>query len=64
MKKTYLIEITSTDPERNNFLKEKRINIMNERFYCLDKANGFCKRLNETEAFRFYKETARVIREI
>lgn len=64
MKHTYIINITSTDTDRNEFLRSEGLNTLNVRFYCRDEAERFCRSLNETESFLFYKETAHITREI
>lgn len=63
-KKTYIIEITSEDPDRNAFIKEIRINKMNEPFYNREEAQAFCDKLNDTVAFKYYQQTANIIKEI
>ena len=63
MKQTYIIEITSTDEARDQFLRDERLNIMRERFHNIDEANAFVAELNSTTAFKAYNETA-IVRDV
>lgn len=58
MKHTYIIEITSADDARNEFLKAEGLNLMRERFHNDQEAEAFVQELNSTSAFKHYSETA------
>ena len=64
MKHTYIIEITSTLNARNAYLIAEKVNMLNERFHDRREAQDFCDTLNNTTAFKFYHETAKIVREI
>lgn len=59
-KHTYIISVTSPDPERNAELKRLKLDRMIERFHNRKEAEAFCRDLNHTGAFCFYREKATV----
>ena len=62
MKKTYIVEITSEDSERDLFLKGERIASLNLRLSSDEEAQNFVDGLNETDTFKYYKQTAKIVR--
>ena len=62
MRKTYIIEITSTDAERDAYIKAEGLNMNNGRFHNDEEAQNFVDGLNKTDTFKYYKQTARIIR--
>lgn len=58
MKRTYIIEITSTDDTRDAYLRISGLNLLRERFHNDQEAEAFTAELNNSAAFKAYNETA------
>jgi len=61
MKRLYKLEITSTNAERNAYLKNEHVNIIREWFHSREEAQAFCDTLNNTVPFRYYEETIAIV---